>query len=202
MTDGWIRIGRVPFRRRMLFTGSGASLFLLLYPALVLGPQLGGILLPDSAGWIDAVIGAGCGALLSCGALAVAALLSPGMHVSADGARIRIRGRVGAASDLHQASLLTDRAFGPRRNLLLQLHTEGRSARIWLRAGTRVLLSDEERTALAGALERSTIEPPRTSYDPSGRFARYNFPGSLTRDEAVRLVQRIPGPGEPLPISD
>ena len=54
----------------------------------------------------------------------------------------------------------------------------------------------------SAALERSTIAQPTSSHDPSGRFARYNFPGTLSRDEAVALVRRIPLPGEPLPITD
>lgn len=186
----------------MLFTGTGASLMLLLHPTLVLGPQLGAILLPDSSLWGRAAAGAAVGAVASFAALTATALLSPGMHVSADAAHIRIRGRVGGAADIDQASLLTDRASGRREDLLVRLHADGRPIRIWLRSGTRVLLSDAEREALARTLEQSSIAPPKSPYDPSGRFARYDFPGSLTREEAVRLVRDVPAPGDPLPVTD
>ena len=35
---------------------------------------------------------------------------------------------------------------------------------------------------------------------PTGRFARYNFPGYLTLEDAIAVVESPPGPKDPLPV--
>lgn len=52
---------------------------------------------------------------------------------------------------------------------------------------------------LAEALRRTTIVMPASKDDPTGRFARYNFPGHITREEAVALALTPPTMNEPLP---
>jgi hypothetical protein len=41
---------------------------------------------------------------------------------------------------------------------------------------------------------------PISKDDPTGRFARFNFPTSVTKDEALDLVLHPPAFGEPIPI--
>lgn len=53
---------------------------------------------------------------------------------------------------------------------------------------------------LSEALRRTSIAMPVSKDDPDGRFARYNFPGFLTREQAVALVLDPPESDEPLPI--
>jgi len=61
---------------------------------------------------------------------------------------------------------------------------------------------DQTSTAvLAEAVRRTSVAMPTASYDPTGRFARYNFPGRISREDAVALVERPPGPGAPLPAA-
>ena len=53
---------------------------------------------------------------------------------------------------------------------------------------------------LAEALRRTTIVMPSSKDDPTGRFAHYNFPGHITREEAVAVTLAPPTKNEPLPI--
>ena len=105
------------------------------------------------------------------------------------------------ADAIVRATLRVDRAAGPRRDLILQLHAPQLRTAVWLRSRAGVLLTDEERQVLLRVLERSSVEPPRSAYDPAGRFTHTNFPGALTKAEALDLVQRMPEPGDPLPLS-
>lgn len=80
--------------------------------------------------------------------------------------------------------------------------TAGREARAEF-----VLRDQKDRTlgatpsrVLAEALRRTTIIMPVSKDDPTGRFAHYNFPGHITREEAVALVLAPPAMNEPLPI--
>ena len=52
---------------------------------------------------------------------------------------------------------------------------------------------------LAEALRRTTIIMPVSKDDPTGRFAHYNFPGHITREEAVALALAPPTMNDPLP---
>ena len=203
MSDGaWVRVGRVSFRRRMAAAGAGAGLFLVVYASVFLGPRLGGLLVPAAPGWLAAIGGALLGLVLAAVALGISAVRSRGFAVRADGSAARVRGRSVPASVFDRASLLTERAFGPRRNLLLELHAGRAVARIWLRSGDRVLLAPDEQDALVRLLERSSVAPPPSAFDPTGRFSRVEFPGSLTRADAVDVVRRIPKAGERLPLTD
>ena len=41
---------------------------------------------------------------------------------------------------------------------------------------------------------------PQTPNDPTGRFARYNFPGSLGREDALDVVLDPPTIDDPSPV--
>ena len=47
---------------------------------------------------------------------------------------------------------------------------------------------DLRRAALLVVLERSGIRMPSNPYDPTGRFAKYNFPENLDKDGAISFV--------------
>lgn len=49
-------------------------------------------------------------------------------------------------------------------------------------------------------MRRSSIAVPQTPDDPRGRFARYNFPGSLSRADALAVVLTPPTINDPAPI--
>ncbi|MCW4384773.1 hypothetical protein OH146_03185 [Salinibacterium sp. SYSU T00001] len=60
----------------------------------------------------------------------------------------------------------------------------------------------EEREVMAEVLRRSSIAMPKDPNDPTGRFAHYNFPGHITREEAIDVVLHPPGPNDPLPVPE
>ena len=62
-------------------------------------------------------------------------------------------------------------------------------------------LDEKTNLVLAEALRRTSIAMPVSKADPTGRFGRYNFPGHLTRDEAVALAANPPTRDDALPIS-
>jgi hypothetical protein len=49
-------------------------------------------------------------------------------------------------------------------------------------------------------LRQSAIEMPASPDDPKGRFARFNFPTNITKDEALELVAHPPATADRLPI--
>ena len=57
--------------------------------------------------------------------------------------------------------------------------------------GTIVLYTSTQK-ALLEMLPLTSIAMPVDQYDPSGRFARHNFPSNLTIDDAIELVRHPP----------
>jgi hypothetical protein len=65
----------------------------------------------------------------------------------------------------------------------------------------RGLTPPTERAQLvAEVLRRSSIELPQTPEDPTGKFTWFNFPGSITREQAIDVVLNPPAIGDPLPV--
>jgi len=61
-------------------------------------------------------------------------------------------------------------------------------------------LDERTRNALAEAIRRTAIAMPVSKDDPTGRFARYNFPVNITLEDAVAVVLAPPAKGDALPI--
>ena len=53
---------------------------------------------------------------------------------------------------------------------------------------------------VADIVRRSSIVVPQSPNDPTGRFARYNFPGSLNREDALEVVLNPPTMDDPAPV--
>lgn len=87
------------------------------------------------------------------------------------------------------------------RTLTLRFGAEkGPRATVSLLTRKGARLSSDASDDLAEALRRSSIEMPVSKDDPSGRFARYNFPGRLTKADAVEVVLNPPSLHDPLPV--
>lgn len=73
----------------------------------------------------------------------------------------------------------------------------GRRFAVLLRLRDTAVLDDQHRDALVALIRASSIERPTSPYDPTGRFARTNFPGTLDKHDAVELVRdpTVPLPG-------
>ena len=68
-----------------------------------------------------------------------------------------------------------------------------RSARGWTPAADRARMAAE-------VLRRSSIELPETPEDPTGKFTWFNFPGSITKEQAIEIVLNPPAFGDPIPV--
>jgi len=87
------------------------------------------------------------------------------------------------------------------RVLVLRLTAKEARVEFILRDRQDATLDPTSTAVLAEALRRTSVAMPTSIHDPSGRFARYNFPGNVGLDDAVALVERPPAAGEPLPAA-
>ncbi|MET4638111.1 hypothetical protein [Mycetocola sp. 2940] len=78
--------------------------------------------------------------------------------------------------------------------------TKGPQVIVRLRDAKDQLLAPETARLLTEVLRRSSVRMPQSNDDPTGRFARYNFPGYLTLEDAIAVVESPPGPKDPLPV--
>ena len=70
-----------------------------------------------------------------------------------------------------------------------------------VRAGSMSRTRQLDSSTVLTILRASRIVMPTSGYDPTGRFAQWNFPHNVTREQAIELVLRPPGPDDRLPIS-
>ena len=73
-------------------------------------------------------------------------------------------------------------------------------AEVFLRDRRGHTLPDDQRLLFTEAVRRTSIAMPVSRDDPSGRFARYNFPGHVSLEDTVQLIARPPSAGEALPV--
>jgi len=85
--------------------------------------------------------------------------------------------------------------------LTLRLTAKEARVEIILRDRKGPRLDEPSTRVLTEALRRSSIAMPTSPHDPTGKFARYNFPGHIDLDDTLTLVARPPAPGMPLPAS-
>lgn len=121
-----------------------------------------------------------------------------GVEVDPRSHRMRRGRREVAASDLHAARLLIDP--DDLAGLHLQLEAPRLAFRVPLHNGREVVISERAIEILLTLLPHSSIVMPESHYDPKGKFAKYNFPSHITKDEAIALMENPPGPGDPLPV--
>ena len=192
----WRRVGRLSFRRRIGLIAAGSVPFSAF--VFVEAVQLSNDLVPAP---FLARIAIGVVAAIALELLAVGgvALFYSGLLVSEDRATVRI-GRTQLPSEKLDRFQLD---VSLKRDVLairLGRH-EGPVTRLWLRGPSGLLLDDDEVALLLTTLERSSIRPPRSIYDPNDRFTHTNFPGALTKDEAIDLVRHGGDAGYRLPLS-
>jgi hypothetical protein len=62
--------------------------------------------------------------------------------------------------------------------------TEGVQVVVLLRVGERLVLKGERKRIVEAMLDASRIEMPTSTYDPTGKFGRWNFPTNVTNQIA------------------
>jgi hypothetical protein len=123
--------------------------------------------------------------------------------VARDGAALRTGRTTVAATDITAAHLFATPWVPDATARSLTLTLEGRDgfrARVGLRLRGRRTLSAAATTRLIALVAASRIDLPRDKEDPSGRFSRVLYPAHLTKTQALEVIERPPGDGEPLPI--
>lgn len=198
LPHGWVRIGQ----RRWWSTWVGVTSFAIVFAALQ-GTSI-------FARFVDS--GAPSLVSLSFGALVTAALFGlvtlirnarypqPWVDLDADLLRAGRRRSIPLAS-VDRAVLSTTIAGTGVRVLVLRVVAQEARVEFILRDRKDATLDPTSTAVLAEALRRTSIAMPTSIHDPSGRFARYNFPGHVGRDDAVALVEHPPATGEPLPAA-
>lgn len=115
------------------------------------------------------------------------------------GRRLRIGRRVVPFAEITRAELVpvpNDDEAG----LLLKLARGRRpSVSVLLRERATPVLDDARRDLLIEVIRASSIARPVSPHDPTGKFARFNFPGMLDKAGAEQVVRDPPAPGEPAP---
>lgn len=123
----------------------------------------------------------------------------PQTSVNVDLHELRNGWQVVPLADITRARIdLLDRQRTHTRMLTLRFGAEGGPrASVRLRGRTGQTRTNAVSEVLAEILRRSSIAVPQTPDDPTGRVARYNFPGSLSQADALDAVlnpQTIDGP--------
>ncbi|WP_157480225.1 hypothetical protein [Leifsonia sp. Root227] len=191
----WTRLGRVPWWPMLAFASPVLPTFVFLDWLVT------ALLLPDD------------GSLLvrSLMAIAIAAavvalivisirLWAPVTWVDIAGGRIRSGRHVAAFHDIVECRLLVSASLGRRTLSLMLGDGHGMRAGVLLRDARDRPLTAKDASALGAAVLGSNIAMPVSREDPKGRFARYNFPDHVTKEEAAQLVAAPPSFGDPLPI--
>jgi len=195
--SGWVLIGE---RRRWWAPLAGAGVLTFVFFGIY-GASTFGSFFEDVAPWPSSLL---LGAVTA-GVLVVAATLIrntryPQPWVNLDTDEIRAGRRTLALSTIDSALIPSDPAT-QSEILTLRLFAKNARVEIILRTRKGPRLDTESTWVLAEAIRRTTITMPTSIHDPSGKFARYNFPGHIDLDDTLTLVQHPPAPGKPLPAS-
>jgi len=119
--------------------------------------------------------------------------------IDLEGRRLRIRHRVVPFDQIERAELvgLSD---GDQAGLLLKIgRRRGPTASVLLRERSTPALDDARRDLLIEVIRASSIARPVSPHDPTGKFGRFTFPGTLDKAGAEQVVRDPPAPGEPAP---
>lgn len=195
--SGWIRLGTIDWKLAAAAGGSTPLLLSVTIPMNLTGP-----LLRDLPVWAWFVGLLSAGVLAALVGFAIARLRVPQVHVNLHDGVIRARGKVAPFTDITTAELVAGRSK-TRRSLVLVLRTaSGIRAPILVRGWNEKALSPELAALAGDVIARSSIAMPVSKDDPTGRFAHYNFPINVSKEEAAALVADPPRFGDRIPIPD
>ena len=119
--------------------------------------------------------------------------------VNFDTDQIRSGGRVGDIADITQAHVIL---MQNKRTLTL-------SMRFGVPKGPQVLVAVRRKWGeldkasgqrVAEVLRRSNVAMPISKDDPTGRFARFNFPTNVSKEDAIQTVLHPPKRGDAMPV--
>jgi hypothetical protein len=192
---GWVRLGRYRWYAS-LATSSALIIVLVLLQILQFGYGLFRFF--DAVTAVAITVG-------SCAAVIVGMALITKQRggqswADFDHDLLRVGRRTVAFGEVDWATLLAVPSSADRA-LIFSFGSASVRSVVVLRDRRGRVLDEDVRGQIAEVLRRSAVHFPSSPYDPSGRFARFNFPNHLDREDAVELVLNPPGPADALPIS-
>ena len=127
----------------------------------------------------------------------------PRAFVNLEESLLRAGRRTVAFSQITTAQLMTGSRNIHDLSLLLVLASDsGLRAPVLLRERAGHILDRADRANVLRVLGESSVAFPASSTDPSGRFARTNFPRNVDKQTAIALVTDPPHFGDALPTED
>ncbi|BDZ47694.1 hypothetical protein [Naasia aerilata] len=198
LPHGWVRVGRYRWYTGWVALSYFATILICTYAAqltLFLGRHLP---LPVAVVTCVLLLGAVFG-----GTTLVQNLRYPQPWVNFDTGEFRSGRRTVPIAALTDATLT---AVAPvrkkERAITLRFGAKGGPRAVFvLRDSRNRTIKKDTAVLLAELLRRSSIRMPESPHDPTGRFARYNFPGHLGKEDAVATVLDPPAWDDPLPVA-
>ena len=132
--------------------------------------------------------------------LGLARTLYPAAGLNAATATIRVGRKSVPYSGITSAQLLVASPKAHRALHLLLKDDYGVRVVVLVRDGKLRTLPPREADLVQDLVRRSSIAMPTSHDDPTGRFARYNFPTHVTRAEALELLEHPPAFADAIPI--
>jgi hypothetical protein len=192
--DGWVELGRTRWWVPLV----GSSPLVAVLPVYTL--NLPAIFWPDlPVGW-TVIITVGFATATFGVLIGILRLVNPHAFVNVAASLVRAGRKQARFSEVTSAQLFPGTAKR-HRSLLLVLRAENKlRASILLRDAQQRTLAPEITALTLELVRQSNIAMPVSPDDPKGRFARFNFPHNVTKEEAAELVAHPPTPADTLPI--
>jgi hypothetical protein len=192
--EEWVELGRRPWWVSLV----GYSPFLTVLPVLTI--NVGGIVWPElPIGWSIAVMLALMVVSFAV-VVVVLRLMNPNAFVNPLTSTVRTGRKQVHYSEITSAQIFPSMSKSHRSLLLLLRADKKLRASILLRDTNQRTLAPELTALLLDLVDQSTIAMPVSPDDPKGRFARFNFPNNITKEETAELVAHPPASADKLPI--
>jgi hypothetical protein len=191
---GWVALEPTPWWLPLL----GTNLFFAAGLPAVYALQLSTIFDAPLIWWIPIMIGT---AIFILALIVVVARVSyPRAYLNPATSMLRAGRAQFRYAEFVEARLIPSTSEKRRALLLLLLTQNKLRATVLVRDARQRTLDPEVAALVQDLLRQSNIHMPVSPDDPSGRFARFNFPRNVTKDEALDLVAHPPTPADPIPI--
>jgi hypothetical protein len=189
LPSGWVPLGASSWWQRITA--------ITVIPTAIITVQIG-LQAMIVSGWVDrditilervliGLIGALVPVLL---VVAVARLRTPRPSVNFDTGEIRFGRRTIPMSDVRFAKHLVVVTKRGRSDGIVFGAAPRLEAAFRVRQTDGTALDPDTARLVVEVLRRSSVVMPSSRYDPTGRFAKHNFPSHLSREEAIELVLR------------
>lgn len=192
---GWERLGVIDWKLAI-----AVSAPITVVMAVVLPIQLTGSFTRDLPIPLRVLATLVVSVVLATVVVAIMRLRTPQVYVDVSQRLIRTRRETIRWDELDRAELLVAETKHTRALILLLRSGKSFRVPIVVRRAKEKPVLERTRTLAGEVIRGSSIAMPVSKDDPTGRFARFNFPTNVTKEEALELVENPPSFGEPIPI--